>query len=552
LAGSGKRACRAARLSYFPQLWSRYKPRYQFSQWFLEALGQRRYIVSDDADVPKRSGTFSVSSGQAIYGELTLAGGNTSLYLRDNEPFNIYTIPDQCILGTLYDLKKVSLIDCHSAGPGTAGIGDEYYHFVNVFPHYVLTGRRHIKPTEKIITTIGFVIDDANILFNDFDSFGFVTDAPRFIENLVRKNSRAIGREIPTGPNPVILYFTGKNEIFTAETNVGRISATHGPSFNTGGPSGVRLDNKIFVSIHFKEPLTFGDAMVSTSAPLQYFAILVGRLQHLSNFSIRAEAPDEPPCVLEVYWSLAPRREPPNESEKPHSADILVDAVNNPEEFARTLASWLDRHKAWEDARLRFATSFARQREYNIDRLISAANMFDILPSSAVPSTVCLSREITKAKVACRKIFKALPKTLLERQSVLDALGRLGKANLKQKIRHRAGIIQEVIGDRFPELSWVTDEAVNCRNHYVHGGKSSFNYNRKFSAVVFLTKTLEFVFVASDLIEAGWDAKAWNERPTVGSHYLSRYRIDYAAELQALKALKWPKGLRSTSGAPPT
>src|SRR6266478_6752444 len=72
--------------------------------------------------------------------------------------------------------------------------------------------------------------------------------------------------------------------------------------------------------------------------------------------------------------------------------------------------------------------------------------------------------------------LQALPKTLLERQSVLDALGRVGKANLKQKIRHRVGVIQQVIGNRFPDLSWVTDEAVNCRNHYVHGGKSSFNY----------------------------------------------------------------------------
>jgi hypothetical protein len=406
----------------------------------------------DDANVPKRSGTFSVPPHQAIYGELTLAGRNTSFYLRHNERFNVYSIPDQCILGTLYDLTRVTLIDCHSAGPGMAGNRDESYHFANVFPHYVLTGRRHIKPTEKVITNIAFVMDDADALFHDFDAFGLVRDAPRFIENLVQENSRAIGREIPTGPNPVILYFTGKNEIVTAETNIGLISATHGPSFNTGGPSGVRLDNKILLSIHFREPLTFGEAMASISAPLQYFAVLIGRLQHLSNFSIRAEAPDERPCVLEVHWSLAPRREPPNEGEKPHSLDILIDPVESPGEFSRTLSNWLDRHKTWEDARLRFATSFARQREYSIDRLISAANMFDILPSSAVPSTVCLSGEVTKAKAACRKLFKALPKTLLERQSVLDALGRVGKANLKQKIRHRVGVIDTVIGIWFPDL----------------------------------------------------------------------------------------------------
>ena len=75
--------------------------------------------MSDDTNIPKRSGTFSISPSRVIYGELTLAGRNTLLYLRDNERFDIYRIPDQCILGTLYDLKKVSLIDCYSSGPGS-------------------------------------------------------------------------------------------------------------------------------------------------------------------------------------------------------------------------------------------------------------------------------------------------------------------------------------------------------------------------------------------------------------------------------------------------
>ena len=36
----------------------------------------------DDLEQSKQSGTFTISPGKDIYGDLTLAGPNTSLYLR--------------------------------------------------------------------------------------------------------------------------------------------------------------------------------------------------------------------------------------------------------------------------------------------------------------------------------------------------------------------------------------------------------------------------------------------------------------------------------------
>ena len=113
----------------------------------------------------------------------------------------------------------------------------------------------------------------------------------------------------------------------------------------------------------------------------------------------------------------------------------------------------------------------------------------------------------------------------------------MGKSNLKQKIRHRAQRLIDVAGKGFPELLTVTDEAVNCRNHYVHGSDPRFDYSGNFDAVVFFIDTLEFVFAASDLMEAGWDVKPWSETYTTMSHPFSRYRVNYAAGLQMLKAL---------------
>jgi ApeA N-terminal domain 1 len=213
-----------------------------------------------------------------------------------------------------------------------------------------------------------------------------------------------------------------------------------------------------------------------------------------------------------------------------------LDAVRQPDDFCRVLASWLDRDDFWRDARGRFSNCFAKENSYDVDRLIGAANMFDILPSSAVPLDVPLSKELEEAGKTSRKAFRALPRNP-ERDSVLGALGRVGKPNLKHKVRHRAEHILKAVGNRFPELPTVTDEAVNCRNFYVHGGEASFDYSAHFDAVTFFTQTLEFVFAAADLVEAGWDVKAWSNTSTTMSHPFARYRVNYKNEFQELKAL---------------
>ena len=52
---------------------------------------------------------------------------------------------------------------------------------------------------------------------------------------------------------------------------------------------------------------------------------------------------------------------------------------------------------------------------------------------------------------------------------------------------------------------------------------------------VFFTDTLEFIFAASDLIEAGWDIEKWISRGTTMSHPFGRYRVNYEANLNHLK-----------------
>lgn len=491
-------------------------------------------LFDKDSD-RKQAGRF-VISGKELHGEITLDGPKTSLYVHDKETFNLRKLlPDESITGILHDLTKVSLFDCLvPALPGHVSRGGDQYFFTNIFPHYILHGDCHLTPTEKTITEVSFVMDDASTLFYDFGAFDHVTDSQPFIEQLIRANG--IDERVKPGPNPQILYFTGKHEIFSVDTVVGRIFGSHNPKLKPwGGPNGVGLQSVISVTTAFKEKMRFQDAMRQSYILLLYLGLLVGRPQNVANLCIGVKADDaDMPVYLDVIQSMPFHRNSTQEGEPPHPGDVLLDAIQKPEEFLQVTANWVARMDEWNDARTRFFSSFREQRHYTIERLVGSANMFDILPRSAVPVSIELSKELEAARDSAKDSFYTLPNTP-ERASVLSALGRLGKANLKQKVRHRLKMLTDLLPNVFPDIIMVCDEAVNCRNHYVHGGEAPFDYSNNFDAVIFFIDTLEFVFAVSDLIEAGWDIKSWMEGHIKYSHPFGRYRLGYSHYLKFLK-----------------
>jgi hypothetical protein len=422
-----------------------------------------------------------------------------------------------------------------TSGTGSFEGADEQYFFATVFPHFILFGDRHINHKERVITEIHFLIEDASVLFYDFDAFGSLIDARPFIKPIIQAQQERLERVIPIRSNPSILYFTGKQEIVSTVTKLGKISAWHNLRHTIGGPKGVSLKSRIFTTIQFKEPQTFDETRDHALTLLKFLELLVGRPQNLLQIFLNISSDDRYPIMLELYWSMLPKYDLPNDKFRPHPAEILLDAVRQPDTFALVLDNWLNRDETWHDARARLFNSFCQQ-SYTIDRLIGAANMFDILPAEAVPETVKLSEELSEAKEKCRSIFRCLPQSP-ERDSILSALGRIGEANLKSKIRHRGMFIIDKMKERFPDLFIVSDEAVNCRNHYVHGSRPSFDYSKNFEIVPFFIKTLEFIFAASDLIESGWDIRAWSEVPTSLSHPFAEYRVSYMENLRALRAL---------------
>jgi hypothetical protein len=418
-----------------------------------------------------------------------------------------------------------------------------HYSYAEIYPHFVIEGSRHIDPAEKVINQVAFVIDDAGALFYDFDAFGHVLHPEKIIDQIILSEESWIKRKLPKGPRPEIFYFTGREEIFLTDTDIGQISVSNRPSYSSPGSSGFALKNTIFVTISFQQAVVFEDAISRLGKLMRYLGLLVGRPQNLQSVYLHLESDTGRPSILDVYWSNGPKREEKNDRRGPNHWDILIDAIQSPALFSSVLQNWFKRDETWNDARGRFFANLYNQRFYDQSRLIGAANMFDLLPSSSIPQEISLPPELQKAKKVCRDIFIRLPDSI-ERSSVLNELGRLGKSKLKHKIRYRAQIILSRTGEgRFPELLSVINDAVDCRNHYVHGSEAKINYSASFFETAgFFTDTLEFVFGVSDLIECGWDFPGWISKGSSLSHPFSAYVFNYKESLSRFKRVGALKG----------
>ena len=472
-----------------------------------------------------------MASGEEVAGELSLKGDATTLELFSSSVLPADSVQD--IAGTFHDGSKVSLLKCVRRSIVTVRRREGAFHTTTLFPHFALFGDEPLSVTDRRILGASFVVDDASRIFHDPDAFGTVFDT-KAIEEAIAKQVVA-GKPVELGRWPQIFYFSGKHSIFEVATALGKVSATHSISYRNPGPDGIRVDNSIRMHIAFDTERTADEAIINVLAAMRFLAIVAGRPQNLLELEFSLGVVQER-AKLDVVWCMPPRRQEDGESEPPSAFDMPLDAGTRPDEFSAAFARWLERDEQWRSARVRFATAAAHLNRYNEDRLVGAANMFDIMPPSAYPATVTLPHELKAAKEVAKNAFKGLQKSA-ERDSLLNALGRIGKPTLKHKIRCRVALIVQAAGGVFPKLELVTDQAVDCRNYFVHGTPGKFDYVRHSGQQSFLTDTLEFVFAAADLIEAGWDMRAWSHAPTTLSHPFARYRVSYAASLASLESV---------------
>ena len=116
---------------------------------------------------------------------------------------------------------------------------------------------------------------------------------------------------------------------------------------------------------------------------------------------------------------------------------------------------------------------------------------------------------------------------------MLSFLGQVGELNLKKKVRYRLKTLTDVI--TLPDIETVLDEAVNYRNYYVHGTPPRVASDQRSQFLKFLTDALEFCFLASDLVDAGWDLGRWCAQGRPRGHPFHDFLVDYSGNLDRLK-----------------
>ena len=441
------------------------------------------------------NGIFTLPSGEEMHGRLSLDGSNSELDLWSRGAVGQYSDRSHAegltslITGTLDDERKVSLIDCLGLGRRGRFGAEHYSSHDRFFPHYAIVGG---VPFEGEIASASFVTDDTNVLFYDRKSFGEL-----FSEDKLRELLNDKGLSIDEEWHPVAKYWTGRREIVSGETPLGNFSACNQPSWSLGGgPDGANIKNRVVLSLRFPAPVTIYGLNDSIRTVLRFFEILVGRPQKILHLTILTNYDDERPSPSLAYINMFRDRSDEDAQRQVDWRDTLIDSASEPNECLRLLSAWLERDKVWRLARTRFSAGWQHQNSYNADRLVGAANAFDLLPKDEFPSST---------------------------------------ETLKQRVRHRAQLFTGIFGNALPEIDFVINSAVDLRHLWVHGAEEKPKRQRLVTSCSFLTDTLEFVFCISDLVELGWDLSSWVRQNHLGYHRFLQYFHNYSYELAELK-----------------
>ena len=112
--------------------------------------------------------------------------------------------------------------------------------------------------------------------------------------------------------------------VFTAETVLGTVSASHRPSYTMPGPHGIEVNNRIDLDIAFKEGATVREAVTAVRTLLRFVEIIAGRPQTVLRLAFLVPGDEDRPKILDVYWSMSPTREDEEGDRKPHPGDLPI------------------------------------------------------------------------------------------------------------------------------------------------------------------------------------------------------------------------------------
>jgi ApeA N-terminal domain 1 len=467
-------------------------------------------------------GEFKIQN-RRFPGLVTLKGGESKLELYSDKPIHVARHKMRTISGVARTGEKITI--CDAIG-GEIGGTQTYYettrHFISFFPHFVAIGPRHLDMDKTVISDITFTTDGAISLFYDHGAFS--TGQVRNIRKLMPAWTKKDRREVKQG---VVFYYADRGPIFSVKTKDVEFEAFNGVSYRSPSPRGINLTNEVRIRLAFNRPLKLEEA-IKAIFEFRGFCEILSQSKHcIHNIVVTHRNAHERESPIRIY----PSHEETDSGTETDFRDNLVSGGLDKNEFEKVLAGWLHQQKSHRDARLRVVLGIREGRSYTVDRLVGAANAFDLLPDSTFKKPVLpkmVLETLSKLSVEANKLTQPY------RNQVLGNLHRFKGLTLRQKIEGRYRSLPLSLRKRLPEMPLLIDHCVRTRNYFVHGAKPKLSVDATRDLMFLFTDTLEFIFVMAELTDCGWSFDRWIKR-LGGTARFKEYIRSYGDAIKEVK-----------------
>ncbi|MGY8666163.1 hypothetical protein Q3C01_27955 [Bradyrhizobium sp. UFLA05-109] len=444
-------------------------------------------------------------------GGLKLDGMATELQIYSEDFFHLKDEEMDCVRGVSNEGVSISALHCVPLTlSGSATYHGKHRHYITLRPNFVTLGPRHLEPAECVLTSITFGFSDANNLFYDWGTFGSIFEDRKLSFGQGRELLRKI-KEKPRhrrrGGWLRLYYHWDRGPIVETNCAFGKISVWNATSGKFPSPNGIELRNKVRVTLEFGAPVDLDAALKAMYQMVSLFELTAQVQQDIEEISLRHAHAEDREASLSLHVMHAEHRK----AETLHPTDALLNGGLQEDEFARVLARWMDTTGSRDPARQRFIGGFRRGSNYTTDRLVGAANAFDLLPSDDFMKKV--SAEITSLVDQLigqvRSAAKASATINESKEMFLNNLGRIGDLNLRSKVLQRWSTVPPSISSKLAGMPEAIAHSVQARNFFVHGSEIKTSKEAAYELAPFFTDTLEFVFGISELCTCGWNADRW-------------------------------------------
>lgn len=456
-------------------------------------------------------------------GALNLDGPNTKLDIFSDDFLHLKDEEMACVRGVSKEGVSISAINCVPlVMSGSATYHGRERRYLTLSPNYVVLGPCYLEPSEPVIASIAFTFSQANNLFYDWGTFGHIRSEQRLSFGQRRGLLRGV-RNRPKhrrrGGRLDFYYRWDRGPIIEAACDIGTITVWNATRETNPSPDGLDVENQIRVTVQFTHPQHLTEALRIRHQIMVPMELLAQGRQNVTDIRLRHIGTAEG-THLDFYASGEEREK----VDHLMPADALVNGGLHEEEFTRVLTAWMNSRVERSAARRRFIGSFRRGRSFDTDRLVGAANAFDILPATDFEKMDKLPPEVAALLAGFEKKVKETAKSSTAvneyRERLLNNLGLVRGRNLRSKVLQRWSSVPACITSRLPAMPEAIAHSVRARNYFVHGTPINMATEDIYGLASFFTDTLEFVFGVSELCHCGWDAERWIKE----GYHASRYK----------------------------